>query len=127
MALACKKKWLSINMGGDLCAILTGRMRLNIPKDAEIQFASSGDRYNMADFLMVSDEFDPLQPGMVIPGEQVEVEPIVSLSYEHAHALTHMIETFLEIIKKNPQPPASGRSDELTSAYCEELKEVLAT
>ena len=51
--------------------------------------------------------------------------PPVSITAEHGYSLIEMVKYFKDLIAAAEMPVKPGRSDELTSAYCDELLEDL--
>lgn len=123
-----KEKYIGVDyVRGDLLDLLTGKARLVLPEDVEIVHTRSGTLFNVAEFLVRSEEYAELETGYVIPIEVVLCEKITTITTQHTYSLSEMVKWFKKLIEEGniPDEPAGGRSDELTAAYCDELLEDL--
>lgn len=121
-----KQKYIGVDYANDtLIGLLTGKCRIELPKDAEILHVRAGEMFSIAEFLVRSKEYAELETGAVMPTENPSYETIVSVSTQHAYSLSELVKYFKKMIEQGHIPDTPSRNNELTAGYCDELLEDL--
>ena len=75
MSIKGKQKYVGVDYVSDsLIGLLTGKLKMKLPKDAEIVHVRFGEHFNIAEFLVRSEEYPELETGMEIPMERAVIE-----------------------------------------------------
>lgn len=140
MSKRSQKMWVGVDcVGGALLGLLTGKARMKLPKDAEIVHVRCGEMFNIAEFLVRSEEYPELETGMRIPIEVGDsCEKIVSISPQHAQSLSELVRCFKKMIEEGYKSLrlcdypvflrgglGTGQAKELTTRCCDELVQIL--
>jgi len=108
-----------------LPAFMRGELMIQIPDDARVEAIKDCNGFRRFAFRISSKHYRSIPNGNIVIGKIARPEPCVPITEQHAHSLIELVKYFRKMVKDGVVPEGEGRSDALTTEYCDDLLEGL--